>query len=289
MKYFIVDVFCKDKYSGNQLAVVLSSNSLQEKDMQIIAREFNFSETTFVFEKDTIDTTYRVRIFTPQKELPFAGHPTLGTAFIIRNELDDRNTKRVVLNLNAGKIPVTFEDDTGIQWMRQNEPEFGLKHNYDKIAELINVANEEIDTRFPVQNVSTGIEFLIIPLKSLNAVRNATINSNNYNEYFRKSNPLPIFIFCPETYERNNTLNSRMFADIFGIPEDPATGSANGCLAAYLAHYKYFGLNNVDISIEQGYEIGRKSILHIRSELDNGQYNVYVGGNVIKIAEGILL
>jgi len=126
-------------------------------------------------------------------------------------------------------------------------------------------------------------------LKNMHAVKQASINLIVYNKYFKNNNPLPIFIFCPESYEKENAINARMFSHAFGIPEDPATGSANGCLAAYLTYHRYFGSNTVDITVEQGYEIGRKSIIHLRSTLENNTYNIEVGGKVIAVAEGMLL
>ncbi len=289
MKYFIVDVFCKGKYSGNQLAVVLSPSSLSGEMMQVIANEFHFSETSFILENNQHEGLYRVRIFTPQNEVPFAGHPTLGSAFIIRNEFETRSCKQVILDLDVGKIPVTFDDDQDIQWMRQIEPTFGSLHHQNAIAQLLGLTPDEMDERFPVQAVSTGIEFLLVPLKDLNAVRKASLNLGRYREYFTGSKHLPMFIFCPETYEKTNAIHCRMFADDLGIPEDPATGSANGCLAAYLTHYQYFGSREIGISVEQGYEMGRQSILYIKSNLEKNRYNIEVGGKVKMIAQGELI
>jgi trans-2,3-dihydro-3-hydroxyanthranilate isomerase len=257
--------------------------------MQTIANEFHFSETAFVFPDVKEDGAYPVRIFTPHNEVPFAGHPTLGTAFIIRNELEKPPVDRITLNLKVGRIPVVFDDAGGLQWMKQIEPTFGSRHGPKQIAEIINLSEDDIDTRFPIEQVSTGIEFLIIPLKGLASVRAASTNLAKYNTYFDTATARDLFIFCPETYEEGNSINCRMFADIFGIPEDPATGSANGCLAAYLSKYKYFGSESVDLSVEQGYEIGRKSILRIKARRGDGRYNIEVGGKVIKVAEGTLV
>jgi trans-2,3-dihydro-3-hydroxyanthranilate isomerase len=289
MRHFIVDVFCKEKYSGNQLAVVLCPDSLPDKEMQTLASEFHFSETSFVFFNAKKDGAYPVKIFTPHNEVPFAGHPTLGTAYIIRNELEMGRVDRVTLNLTVGKIPVDFDDLAGLQWMKQIEPTFGAQHDPARIAEIINLSEADIDTRFPLQQVSTGIDFLIIPVKGLASVKKASTNLVKYNAYFDATTARDLFIFSPETYEKGNAINCRMFADIFGIPEDPATGSANGCLAAYLSKYKYFGSENVDLSVEQGYEIGRKSILRIKAHRRDGIYNIEVGGKVIKVAEGTLV
>jgi trans-2,3-dihydro-3-hydroxyanthranilate isomerase len=289
MKFFIVDVFGLDKYSGNQLSVVILDKPISQSEMQKIANEFHFSETTFILIENSTGNEFQVKIFTPQNEVPFAGHPTLGTAFIIRNEILRENIHEVVLNFMVGKIPVSFDDNRELQWMSQIEPAFGRTHNPEEIAKILNISTDEIDLNFPVQNVSTGIEFLLIPLKTLNSVKLVSTNLTKYKEYFQKIESKPLFVFCPETYDADNRINCRMFADLFGIPEDPATGSANGCLAAYLTKYNYLKTSQIDIQVEQGYEIGRKSILHLRSCFDDGKYNIKVGGKVIKIAEGMLV
>ncbi len=289
MKFYIVDVFGNSKFSGNQLAVVVLDKSIPTTVMQDIANEFHFSETTFITLNESTDIEYKVNIFTPQAEVPFAGHPTLGTAFIIRNEILKSKLSELILDLKVGKIPVKFDDKNNLQWMKQVEPIFGKTHNAEIISEIINTSINNIDIRFPIQNVSTGIEFLLIPLKTLDSIKNTSTNLQKYKEYFIKDDPKPLFIFCPEVYDAKNSINSRMFADVFGIPEDPATGSANGCLAAYLTNYQYFGNSKINISVEQGYEINRKSILYLQSNKENELYNIKVGGKVIKIAEGELV
>ena len=286
MTFYIVDVFCTEKFSGNQLAVVICPEQITDTMLQTIAREFNFSETTFIFPGSRRDDSWPVRIFTPHSEVPFAGHPTLGTAWVIRNEMEKNKAATIVLDLKVGKIPVHFDDASGLQWMKQIEPRFGRVHPAAVFASILGLQEGSLDTRFPVRSVSTGIEFIMIPLKNLRAVQSASMNIGEYRDYFAGRQPDPLFIFCPETYEKENTINCRMFADEFGIPEDPATGSANGCLAAYLTEYEYFEKRSVDVRVEQGYEIGRKSILHIRTRPQGEHYNIEVGGGVIKIAGG---
>lgn len=288
MRFYIVDVFGDEKYSGNQLAVVRLEENISEDRMQQIANEFHFSETAFILSSTPAGNEFDVKIFTPVNEVPFAGHPTLGTAFIIRNELLDGKADEIVLNLKVGKIPVKFHQ-TGLLWMKQIEPGFGISHQAVDIAKIINLNENDIDTNFPILNVSTGIEFTIIPLKNLAAIRRASTNIEKYKEYFGDKDATPLFLFCPETYDRQNNLNCRMFADIFGIPEDPATGSGNGCLAGYLIKNKYFNESKMNIRVEQGFEIGRKSILHLNAFTEDGKINIYIGGKVIKIAEGMML
>ncbi len=290
-RYFIVDVFAKERYTGNQLAVVILSKNICDSEMQKIACEFHFSETSFILSETMRDDGFDVRIFTPFEEVPFAGHPTLGTAFIIRNELLNRSVNKVVLNLKVGKIPVTFERSRNLEilWMKQINPIFGNIYDNKEISGLIGINESDIDDRYPIQEVSTGIPFVIIPLKTLMAVKSAHTIKERYPIVFKDEKAKPLFIFSPQTYNRENQINARMFADPFGIPEDPATGSANGCLAGYLVKYKYFGYNKINnISVEQGYEIGRESLLYLTAEEKKGSIDVYIGGKVFKVAEGKL-
>jgi trans-2,3-dihydro-3-hydroxyanthranilate isomerase len=287
-RFYIVDVFSKGKYSGNQLAVVIMTEKIDDAGMQKIAGEFNFSETTFVLSPEKRSGGYDVRIFTPREEVPFAGHPTLGTAYVIRNLLLKSGAGTIALNLPVGQIPVTFESGSRLLWMKQKSPVFGPVHEPVKAAEMIGVGEDDVDRRYPVQEISTGLPFVIIPLKGLKAVKKARTVAGAYDRFFGDAPARPVFIFSPETYSSENHLNARMFADLFGIAEDPATGSAAGCLAGYLVRHRYFGGAEIDIRVEQGFEIRRESILHLKAGETGGDIDVNVGGEVHKIAEGTL-
>jgi trans-2,3-dihydro-3-hydroxyanthranilate isomerase len=283
---YIVDVFSEEKYAGNQLAVIRDAAGLSDTEMLKITREFKFSEATFILSDEMRNGGYDVRIFTPQTEVPFAGHPTLGTAYIIQREIIGKPVEKVILNLKIGQIPVTFSYNDGnadILWMKQKAPVFG-----DVYAHSIGLTKEDIDTKYPVQDVSTGLPFIICPLKSLAAVKRAKVNKEEYFSLFNSKEPESILVFCRESYNRENHLNVRVFAENHGIPEDPATGSGNGCLAGYLAKYRYFGKEKVDIRVEQGYEMGRPSLLFLRSEDKAGKIDVDVGGKVVMVARGEL-
>ncbi len=287
-KFYIVDVFAERKYEGNQLAVFICQESLTDSEMQRIAKEMNYSETTFI----TSFENYTVRIFTPETELPFAGHPTLGTAFVIQQEFIKGKVKTIPLNLKIGQIPVLFKykgDYVSEIWMEQKEPTFHGFFAPDLIAEVLNLKENDIDKRFRIQEVSTGVPTIITPLKSLNALKRAKINTDKYYDLIENTKAKSILIFCPETYDKNNDLNVRFFADFYGVPEDPATGSGNGCLAAYLVKQDYFNKRNIDIRVEQGYEIGRPSLLLLRAEEKEGKYYVSVGGKAIIVAKGELI
>ena len=259
--------------------------------MQKIAKEMNYCETTFILSEQQRDSGYDVRIFTPEQELPFAGHPTLGTAFVIQNEIIKKPVEVVNLNLKVGQIPVMFNykgKEAEILWMKQIEPIFGQTIEPQPIAEVLGIDKSDIDERFPIQEVSTGIFFIIVPLKTLDAVKRCRVVRDKYFKLVENLQAKAILVFCPETYQPENDLNTRMFCDYYGIPEDPATGSANGCLAGYLAKYRYFGSSQIDIRVEQGYEIGRPSLLYLRAEDKGGKIDVSVGGKVVMVAKGEL-
>jgi len=289
LKFNIVDVFAEARYSGNQLAVFHNAGRLSDTEMQRIAREMNYSETTFIVSDKMKDNGYKVRIFTPEREVPFAGHPVIGTAYVIQREVVKKPIKKVKLNLEAGQVPVAIkyrDGDADRVWMKQPEPVFGDTFDIKQVAEVLNLGPGAIDERFPVQNVSTGLPFIIVPLKMLNDVRAARIDRDKYYSLIRGISAKAIFIFSPGTYEKGNDLNARMFADYYGIPEDPATGSANGCLAGYLTKYRYFGDDKVNVRVEQGYEIGRPSLLYLRAEDTDGNIEIHVGGKVVMVAKG---
>lgn len=292
LKFYIVDVFAEEKYTGNQLAVFRDAADVPGDLMQKIAREMHFSETTFILSDKERDGGYDVRIFTPEAELPFAGHPTLGTAFVIQQEILKTKVDSVSLNLGVGQIPVTFKfsgDKVDILWMRQKAPEFGKSYDRERVAKLIGIESSAIDERFPVQEVSTGFFALMVPLKSLDAIKRARINRDLYDVFVDRGGAPGILVFAPETYNKENQLNVRFFADALGVPEDPATGSANGCLAGYLVKNRYFGTSKIDIQNEQGIEINRPSLIHIKAEDTGGSIEINVGGRVIPVAKSELV
>jgi len=287
-KFYIVDVFAERKFEGNQLAVFICEDVLFEAEMQKIAKEMNYSETTFITSKENYD----VRIFTPEVELPFAGHPTIGTAHVIQQELIKGNTKTLLLNLKIGPIPVLFKYKSGkvdVIWMEQNPPTFGRFFDIELISQILNLDEFDIDDRFPIQEVSTGGPFIIVPLKTLDALKRAKVDVDKCLELLEKTDAKSILIFCPETRNKGNDLSVRVFAHYHGIPEDPATGSGNGCLAAFLVKHQYFIKNKIDVRVEQGYEVGRPSLLYLRAEEgDEGKISVSVGGKSFIVAQGEL-
>lgn len=291
-KLYIVDVFAENKYEGNQLAVFRGAGHFSGEEMQRIAKEMNFSETTFIISDEATDGGYDVRIFTPVEEIPFAGHPTLGTAYILQQEIIREPVTEVTLNLAVGQIPVAFsynDNRPDLMWMTQRPPEFGPRYSVATLSEMLNLDPADFDTRFPVQEVATGIPALIVPLKSMNAVKRAKVDQEKYFALVEKIASKLVLVFSSETYSSENDLNARVFVDYYGIPEDPATGSANGCLAGFLTRYQYWGKDSIDITVEQGYEINRPSRLYLSTETNADGIVVRVGGKVVPVVAGTLL
>jgi len=285
MKFYIVDVFAEKKYQGNQLAVFIQDNEIPTEEMQQIAHEINYSETSFIMPDKQNNGGYNVRYFTPDTEIPFAGHPTLGTAYIIHQKLENGKTDKIILNLEVGQIPVTINSDILI--MEQKEPEFGLLiENLETAANLLRISKDDIMDSIPVQIVSTGLPCMVIPLKTMDALKRCAVNHDRYQEFIDDVYKCNLLAFYSEA---GNTVRVRVFVDDPGFVEDAATGSANGNLAGYLLKYNFFGERKIEYSALQGHEMNRPSLLLVNAELENNAYKIQVGGKVQPIAEGIWL
>jgi trans-2,3-dihydro-3-hydroxyanthranilate isomerase len=254
--------------------------------MQRIAKETNFSETTFVIRRDEAverERGVRVRIFTVDEELPFAGHPTLGTATCLRGT---GGKPLIELDLNIGKIPVTFEDapsGPAFGEMRQRDPEFGRIHPRDAMARIAGLAPEDIRDDVPAQTVSTGVAFTVVPVKKLVKLQQLRLDAQAMAEYQSTSDSKFLYFVCTETVDPKARLHARM---IFYGGEDPATGSAAGCAAAWMAKYGV-SRSNERVLIEQGLEMRRPSEIYVSAEKsDESITNVRVGGNAVEVARG---
>ena len=299
IRYFIVDVFAEEKYAGNQLAVFLDlKKTLSTEQMQAITREINFAESTFIrtFEADE---SFGVRIFTTEYEVPFAGHPTLGTAYIIAEHLQAKPVKELVLRLKKGNIPVQISNPQILKdsrfTMRQAQPEFGATYDAKKVSDGLDIPMDYFDVSMPVQEVNTGLPYLILFLKDLESIGNLKLNADRVAHFlekeklFKSNNPrglsTSLFFVTKETIEKQNQYHSRMFVlEDDTIWEDAATGSANGCFLAYLLKHKG---KLQSVVVEQGFEMGRKSILYLDGSLENNEYFINVGGQVVPISEGM--
>ncbi len=196
--------------------------------------------------------------------------------------------KSVTLDLRAGRIPVTFGED-GYAWMQQVQPTFGAVHTAEEVAPVLGLEAADIDGDYAVQEVSTGLPFFIVPLKSLAALQRAKVDRARYFAMIADTWAKGILIFCPQAHEPGNDLSVRVFVDCFGVPEDPATGSGNGCLAGYLVKHRYYGTEAIDLRSEQGYEMGRPSLLLLRAEAQREGISVAVGGRAMLVAHGVFI
>lgn len=289
--FTIVDVFAERKYAGNPLAVVRRASAIPLQEMQAFARETNFSETTFVHADEARDGAFDVRIFTPAQEIPFAGHPTIGTAAVLLEEVVRKQVPRIDLRLGVGVIPVTPEYEggrPGLLWMRQNAPTFGKTLAAAGVHDVLGLAATDLDARLPVEEVSTGLAHLVVPVKTLDALRRIRVDPARSAKLVAGLGAKSVCCFAPEARDAGNHLSVRVFAHHYGIPEDPATGSANGCLAAYLSKHRALGGERVDARVEQGHEVGRPSLLHLKAEPAEEGMRVDVGGRVVRVASGNL-
>ena len=288
-------VFIDERYafSGNQLATFwnLSESDLTDEEMQGITREMNFSETTFVLPSKIETCVKKVRIFTPGREIPFAGHPTLGTAFVLKNKgIIEEKTKSTFLELGLGPIQVKFSESNFIS-MQQPKPTFSEDYNKIKtMANILGIAERKISKKWPMSFVSTGLPFLIVPLISLSSIQSIKLNVNLLLEELKDFPSQKLIVFCSETIHSDSSVHMRMFAPSVGVLEDPATGSAAGPLGAYFEIYDCGkdSPKGAKIVIEQGYEINRPSKLLSRCVYEGSDITyVLVEGQVRKTAEGI--
>jgi trans-2,3-dihydro-3-hydroxyanthranilate isomerase len=281
-----VDVFTDRALAGNALAVFLDGRGLSTEQMQALARETNLSETTFVLPGDAAaekSRGVRVRIFTVQEELPFAGHPTLGTAFVLRGQT---GASEIRLDLKVGMVPVRFTGEPSqpaFGEMTQKNPEFGAIHDVEDVARLTGLSAADFDDSAPIQTVSTGVPFTIVALRSLKTLQNLRLDLNGSAEYLARSGGKFFYFVCRETVDPKARLHARM---IFYNGDDPATGSAAGCCSAWMVAHGV-AASEERVLIEQGLEVHRPSSIFVRAKKqDNQVANVRVGGNCVEVLRG---
>jgi len=286
LSFVQVDVFTSRAFEGNSLAVFRDGRGLSEEEMQALAREMNLSETTFILPREPSverERGVRVRIFTVQEELPFAGHPTLGTAFQLRAA---SRAHEIVLELNVGKVPVRFEEAPGkpvFGEMTQVNPEFGERHDREAVVRASGLRDGDIDPSLPIQTISTGVPFTVVPIRGLEIMRGLHVDLRSSTEYLERSGGKFFYFVSRETVDPAARLHARM---MFYNGEDPATGSAAGCAAAWMVAH---GVAQPEerVLIEQGVEMKRPSRIFVRaSRQDDRVVNVRVGGNVVEVLRG---
>lgn len=289
-RFVQVDVFTRQAFGGNQLAVFPEAEQLSDVQMQAIAREMNYSESTFILPAANTAAAARVRIFTPARELPFAGHPVVGTGWVMGVE---RGRSRLALHLNSGTLNVTIEPGDGWRgaaWMEQPLPRFRpVDADRTALAQLVGLSVDDLDPNLPAELGSAGVEFLYLPLRSLDAVRRAQADASALLRFFGGHDHPAVYLFSLEAEAPTAAAHARMLSLLLGreVREDPATGSAAGPLGVYLVRH---GVREPGrLLVEQGYELQRPSQVEVAIDAEDGRVTrVRVGGGVVKVAEGQL-
>jgi trans-2,3-dihydro-3-hydroxyanthranilate isomerase len=294
-KYHFIqaDVFTDKPFGGNQLAVFTDARGLTTEQMQTLTREMNYSESTFVLPPEMPGTDMRVRIFTPAIEMPMAGHPTVGTTFVLAQS-GALAGKEATLQLKIGPIKVEIERNSAGEpqfvWMTHNAPKFGaIRTDRERVAAALGVTVSDLREDLPVQTVSTGVPFLMIPLRSLQAIGRCKVNQSALAELFvGEPESAGAYLFTTETTGPHAHLHARMFAPhIFDIPEDPATGSAAAPMAAYAVYYGLVPEGR--FLIEQGVEMGRPSQIHVIARRAGENFTeLKIGGQTTIVGEGYI-
>jgi trans-2,3-dihydro-3-hydroxyanthranilate isomerase len=296
-----LDVFTQTPLAGNPLAIFTDARGLNDGEMQALSREMNLSETTFIFARDAATEAHegkKVRIFTTEQELPFAGHPTLGTSlYLYASEPNQTKPVEITLDLKAGKIPVRFTansenagrervDGQVFGEMRQRDPEFATPLSREDVARVIGIAVEEISSDWPIQPVSTGLTFTIVPFRNRQTLSDLKFSYSQAAEFLKKTGANFFYFLCPERREGKLEARARMF---FYGGEDPATGSAAGCAASWMVQHGV-ARSDEQVVLRQGVECRRPSEMHVRATREGERVtNVRVGGYAVEILRGTVV
>jgi trans-2,3-dihydro-3-hydroxyanthranilate isomerase len=291
LDYALVDVFAEQPLEGNMLAIFTDARGLSDTQLQALAREMNLAETTFIYPSDTPeqDDAVRVRIFSTQEEFPFAGHPTLGTAsWLYWNYPVLKGSRAITLQLNEGPITVRFDEpqanEVGVRGtMRQQDPVFGSTHDHAEVAQVLGMSLDALDTTRPIQIVSTGMAFCVVPIRSVAAIERLAIPQAGAQAWLDAHGAKFFYCLAPAEQASGADFHARMQ---FYNGEDPATGSASGCAISYLVKHGIVSSERPAI-IEQGIEIRRPSRIYVQAALRDGKVTeVFVGGRTISVAFG---
>jgi trans-2,3-dihydro-3-hydroxyanthranilate isomerase len=295
-RFVTLDVFTSKRFAGNPLAVVLEAEGLDTGAMQAIAREFNLSETVFLLEPAEPGNRARLRIFTPGTELPFAGHPTVGTAVLLARMDGDDRAREIVLELGIGLVRCTVEPidaDCGrarFELPREPEQVSDDLENLTSIADALSLTLDDLgDDKFLAGNWSAGNPFTFIPVRGRDAVARSQPDPTKWDQAFGPDDPPGVFVFCRETIDRRHHFHARMFAPRLGVPEDPATGSAAAAFAGVITRFARPSDGDHEFVIEQGFEMGRPSLIRLFLTVQGGQLvAASIGGEALIVTEGMI-
>ena len=301
LTFYQADVFTTVPFGGNPVAVIPDAQGLSDLELQQIAREMNLSETVFVLPPTEPAAAVKIRIFTPTQEIPFAGHPVIGAFYVLgklKRFLVEEPTTRALYECNIGLFPVDVHLRGGeIHRVVMSQPKPEFLGTIDSVQDVFEISNALglakrmlTDTQYPIEVVSTGLPVIIVPLRTLTAVKSIVPNTGAINELCAKHGANGLMVFTTITVEALSSVHTRMFASPIGVVEDPATGSASGALGAYLVQHGAVEVRPVtEITAEQGYEIDRPSRIFIEVESDDDAIQtVKVGGQAVMLIEGTL-
>ncbi|MCB1743973.1 MAG: PhzF family phenazine biosynthesis protein [Gammaproteobacteria bacterium] len=303
-RYHTVDVFTDQVFGGNPLAVFAQADGLSGTLMQQIARELNLSETTFVLRADSADNLCKVRIFTPARELDFAGHPTLGTAHVLAQVLaeqlessgrdGDSGTTRLRLEERVGLVEVELQVEDAWRsraslWAARMPTVTAVAPEAAAVARVLSIDAADIVSTHPIEMVSCGAPFLFVPVDGLAVMNRLHVQSTAWSEVLRGHDLVGVYVWCRETVDPDVDIHARMFAPAFGVPEDPATGGAAAALAGHLGWHLPAPVERQLWRVEQGLEMGRPSRLEVEARFDAGRIvAVRVGGASVTVGEGLI-
>ncbi|UYP47574.1 hypothetical protein NEF87_003859 [Candidatus Lokiarchaeum ossiferum] len=282
--FYIVDVFAQQKFTGNQVAVLKSDSPLANEEMLKIAKEMKFIQSCFLIKNND---SYQVRIFMPKLEIPFSGDPVLASAFIINQIINEAPKESILIKLQKGDVEIQHQDDT--YWMESPQPIFGRIFDKILLSRVLSIEPEDICDNPPIQQVSIGVPYIIVPIKNMKTLREISINKERYEWLTQRTKASCVLAYCNESIDEGNDYHIRVFADALGIPEDPASGSGVGSLAAYLSRYISSAEEGFQIRVEQGYEIGRPSLIKAKIHQLTEFLQIAIGGKVKLTSQGKIL
>lgn len=281
LPFYIVDVFAEKKYAGNQLAVFLNASDLATEKMQQIAREINFAESTFITNIDAKNNSASIRIFTPEKEMQFAGHPIIGTSWVLMNKIVESNPLNFELSVPIGQIPIQQSED--LVWLQAAPPQFWDEFSKEDILEFTNLKKSDFDDKLPIQEVTTGSAFVIVPLQDIKALEDLKLDLAKTNEWLLthcKTAHRALYFYC---FDKGELFSRMLCVENNQLLEDAATGSASTCLQAFLLKYHS---PEIKVTNHQGDFINRPSRIYFDGKLSDNNFDIKIGGKTQFIAIG---
>lgn len=289
--FYVANVFAQEEYAGNHVSVVCGAATLSDQRMQAIAREIG--PAAFLMSDEAEDGRYRLRVFTPAREIMYCGHPVLGAAHVIQTELLSEPVAQIEIDMPAARMCIDLRhEDRALRSlsMPQDEAVFGPVLDRGSVARCLrDVSTEELDSDHPVQEVSTGLPYVVVPVRTLEALQRLSIDETAFARMTAGSEAKIMLLFATETVSSENDVHMRVFTHYYGVPEDPGTGSAGGALGAYMVDQNYFGREQLEVRVEQGYAIDRPALLEVEAARSPTGIDVTVAGQVITVARGELV